>query len=361
HDVADWDEFLRLATGHAIVPLVDQYLTRHGSRGVPPHVFGHLRDGAQASAVRSLRLSAQLVSVLRAFESEGIEAMPFKGPSLALLVYGNLSLRQFDDLDILVRRNDIERARRALSGIGFAPVLAYSDDQRASIQLSGHHEQLVDASSGTTVELHWLLNHRAQSRESSERQWWENEQAVSIGGVAAHTLGRENLLLYLCMHGGKHGWARLAWLSDLAHALRAYPDADWSWIWRRGRETGSTRMLTVGVGLARALLSDRSITDSAIKGRPRDTKAEALVALFSARLRGPEIRERPVDLDVQLQMRERLRDRLRYTWHVVAMPHASDVGVLKLPRSLHGAYYVMRPVRLLWKYLVRYAKPEGSA
>jgi hypothetical protein len=360
-DVADWDAFLRLASGHAIVPLVDQYLARHSARGVPSRALGQLRDSAQASALRSLRLSAQLVSILRAFESEQIEAMPFKGPSLALLVYGSLSLRQFEDLDILVHRGDVERARRALSGIGFVPVVPYNDDQRASLELSGHHEQLVDATSGATVELHWLLNNRALSRDAIERQWWENRQSVTIGGFAARTLGRENLLLYLCMHGGKHGWARLGWLSDLAHALRAYPDADWDEIWRRGRETGTTRMLAIGFGLVRALFSDRSLTDSAFMNRPRDSNAEALVALLSARLRRGERSEHPVDIGVQLQMRERLRDRLRYTWHVVAAPHPADVGILKLPRRLHRAYYVMRPVRLLWKYLVRHAKPQSSA
>ena len=360
-DVADWDGFLRLASGHAIVPLAEQYLTRHIARGVPSHVQGQLRDSAQANAFRCLQLSAQLVSILRAFESDGIEAMPFKGPLLALLVYGNLSLRQFEDLDILVRRDDVERARRALSGIGFAPVIPYNDDQRASLQLSGHHEQLIDSSSGTTVELHWLLNNRAFSRDVVEREWWENQQSVTIGGFAARTLGQENLLLYLCMHGGKHEWARLGWLSDLAHTLRAYPNVDWNEIWRRGRETGSTRMLAVGVGLVRALFSDRSLTDSAFRNRPTDTKAEALVALLSARLRRGEQSDHPVDIGVQLQMRDRLRDRLRYTWHVVAAPHAADVGILKLPRRLHRAYYVMRPVRLLWKYLIRHEKRQSSA
>jgi hypothetical protein len=67
-----------------------------------------------------------------------------------------------------------------------------------------------------------------------------------------------------------------------------------------------------------------------------------------------------VDFRVQLRARERKRDRLRYTWHVLATPHQADVALLGLPRVLHNVYYIVRPVRLLLKHLSRRVRPARA-
>jgi len=226
--VVSWQLFLERATQHAVIPLIDHELGHNAADLVAPDAASSLRAAAQEGAMRSLRLAGDLVAVQRALASAGVSAIPFKGPTLAVLVYGNLSLRQFEDLDILVRARELSRARDALFAVGFSPVLQLSDHQRASIVLSGHHEQLRHAESGTTVELHWSLNNRALTHDAFEHYWWEALQPVSIGGVTMHTLGSERLLLFLCMHGGKHSWARLSWLCDLHRALRTYTRADWA-------------------------------------------------------------------------------------------------------------------------------------
>ena len=236
--VVDWDLLLSLAQRHAVVPLLDQRLSRLAPGAIPADVASSLRTAAQAGALESLRLSGSLVAAQRALSDAGVDALPFKGPTLAALVYGSLSLRQYQDLDILVHRDKVEASRGALMTIGFAPVLAYNEDQRDSLKLSGHHEQLVNAAENTTIELHWSLNNRSLTHDAFESRWWENRQTVSIGGVPMATLGAEQLLLYLCMHGGKHSWARLSWLCDLQRAMQRFPGADWALIWAMAKENG---------------------------------------------------------------------------------------------------------------------------
>jgi Uncharacterised nucleotidyltransferase len=358
--VVSWPLLLERAAQHAVVPLMEQELGRNAADLIAPETASRLRAAAQEGATRSLRLTGDLVAVQRALASAGVSAIPFKGPTLAALVYGNLSLRQFEDLDILVRDRELSRARDALFAGGFSPVLQLSDHQRASIVLSGHHEQLRHAESGTTVELHWSLNNRALTHDAFEHHWWEELQPVSIGGVTMHTLGPERLLLYLCMHGGKHSWARLSWLCDLHRALRTYPSADWDAVWRLANENGAARMVAIGLWLVDDLFDGRALTATAWSGRHRDASAGQLCKLIAQRLRGEPELVRPLDFRVQLQSRERYRDRLRYTWHVLATPHPADVALLGLPRALHGLYYIARPLRLTWKYLSRRARPASA-
>jgi len=310
--------------------------------------------------MRSLQLSGELVDAVHAMTAFGADPMPFKGPTLAVLAYGSLSLRQYEDLDILVRKQEVERARKALLSLGYSPVNAYNESQRASIRMSGHHEQFVNPATRSTIELHWSLNNRSLSRDSFEHHWWENRQSVSIGGVEMRTLGVEQMLLYLCMHGGKHSWGRLGWLCDFHRALRAYPSAYWSRVWALARENGAARMVEIGLLLVESVLDGAGFTAAAAQGRTPDAEARAISDLLALRLRDQKTRDSPVDFRVQLRARERKRDRLRYTWHILATPHQADVALLGLPRALHSVYYIVRPVRLLLKHLSRRVRPARA-
>jgi hypothetical protein len=359
-DVADWQTLIELASRHALVPLVAQELALAASDVVPAAVLAELRARSQQGVMRSLQLSGELVDAVHAMSAFGADPMPFKGPTLAVLAYGSLSLRQYEDLDILVRRQEVERARKALLSLGYSPVSAYSESQRASLRLSGHHEQFLNPVTRSTIELHWSLNNRSLSRDSFEHNWWENRQSVSIGGVEMRTLGVEQMLLYLCMHGGKHSWGRLSWLCDFQRALRAYPDAYWSRIWALARENGAARMVEIGLLLVESVLNGSALTVVAAQGRSPDAEAMAISALLAGRLRDQTTRQSSVDFRVQLRARERKRDRLRYTWHVLAAPHQADVALLGLPRVLHSVYYIVRPVRLLLKHLSRRVRPARA-
>ena len=69
--------------------------------------------------------------MLEDFENHGITAIPYKGPALALQVYGDLKLRSFVDLDVLVRRSDAARAGTLLAARGYRPHLQLSPAQES--------------------------------------------------------------------------------------------------------------------------------------------------------------------------------------------------------------------------------------
>src|SRR2546426_10956064 len=77
-------------------------------------------DERRSIARRNLCLTGDLLSLLELFEARGIPAVPFKGPVLAVQAYGDVALREFRDLDILVTHRDITRARELLLARGFS-------------------------------------------------------------------------------------------------------------------------------------------------------------------------------------------------------------------------------------------------
>ena len=77
-----------------------------------------LRDDFNDNSRRNLFLTRELLNLLTLFETHQIPAIPFKGPVLAASVYGNLALRQFSDLDLIIHKQHVAKARELLVSAG---------------------------------------------------------------------------------------------------------------------------------------------------------------------------------------------------------------------------------------------------
>ena len=99
---------------HGLVSLLYYQLSTICPESVPGALLNRLKTRFQANLAHNLFLTAELLKLLSLFENHGIPAVPFKGPVLASSVYGNLSLREFSDLDILIHREDFNKAKDLL-------------------------------------------------------------------------------------------------------------------------------------------------------------------------------------------------------------------------------------------------------
>ena len=117
----DWDRVLALAARHGLRALLHRHLTRLAPDGIPAAPLAVLRDYAQKNSAFGLLFTGELLRLLAALDADGVEAVPFKGPALAQALYGHLALRQFCDLDILVREADVWRASRSSKRTASSP------------------------------------------------------------------------------------------------------------------------------------------------------------------------------------------------------------------------------------------------
>src|ERR1700681_771944 len=95
----DWDHLLDLAHKHSVASLLCATLL-DADVAPPAAILTRLRRSVQGIARFNLALSRELVRLLSLFEWNGIEVLPLKGPTLTRILYGNLSLRTFADLDL---------------------------------------------------------------------------------------------------------------------------------------------------------------------------------------------------------------------------------------------------------------------
>jgi len=188
------------------------------------------------------------------FEGHEIPAIPFKGPALAFCVYRNIALRQFGDLDILVPRQNVLRAKSLLLSQGYEPLLHLTPGQERSLLRSHCEYELVQMHSGLCAEIHWRFSPRHFLFPLDYEQVRERLEPAPLFGVRTQTLSPEDLLLVLCAHGAKHLWERLMWICDVAELIRTRKGINWGSVIEKARSLGSERMLFLGLLLANSLL-----------------------------------------------------------------------------------------------------------
>src|SRR5262245_10217965 len=83
----DWSYLVRTACQQGVMPLMYHSLKTLCPEAVPPSMFAQLRVLFLASASHNQLLTEELLRLLHVWQSHGIPAIPFKGPTLAAAIY----------------------------------------------------------------------------------------------------------------------------------------------------------------------------------------------------------------------------------------------------------------------------------
>lgn len=223
-----------LAAFHRVAPLLARALPQ-------PELAAY----ARSLLPRTLLLTGELARLLKDWQSQGIAAIPFKGPGLAVQLYGDPALRHFDDLDILVRPADFPAAKAHLLACGYQFREAHP-----------FHETFSQSRSGieSVVEVHWDVMDEDFPVCFDLPGIWARRVPFTLGGASTFAFAPEDLLLLLCAHGSRHLWFRLQWVCDVAQLLRRFPALDWAVILECARQAGARRSLFLGLAVAHDLL-----------------------------------------------------------------------------------------------------------
>jgi hypothetical protein len=308
----NWDDFLKLAERHRLLPLCTRHLNALAGGQVPAASMQAMRGYTERNLRRSLLLTGELHNILRVFGEAGIPALPFKGPVLAAYLYGSIALRDMLDLDVLVTKQDAVRARDLLFERGYRSAVPTGERWDEYLLWSGCNFTLLHEGFGLVVELHWTPEACLSDREVAEL--WQRSEYVSLTGMKVATFARQDLLLLMCLHGSRHMWERLEWVVGVAEVLRSHA-VSWDRALEDAGSLGGRRALYLGVVLAHGLLGapvpDRILQRiRAERGMSRLTRA-ACHQLFCetptlAHQLGLQFH------GFQLRSKDRLRDRVRY-------------------------------------------------
>jgi hypothetical protein len=341
----DWEEVLRLAFFHGVTGLLSETVSRVPEAPIPEARREELRDAHRSVARSNLRLTALFQNLLEAFQEKGVPVIPFKGPVLGLRAYGDVSLRTFGDLDFLARKESLEVARRVLRENGLTPLPAHQGLPNGVMLRWGNAESFL-TEDGSLVELHWELSKPAWRIRIRAADFWRRAVPRDWMGQSVLGFDADDELLMLCVHGCRHAWSRLIWVCDVAETLKR-GEADWPALLRHSAETGTRRMLLLGLSLAESLLQ-APLEPEVRQMMARDPVVPVLNEHVTRVFQGGEGLAAQEFL-FQIRTRTGIRDRAGFLFGSLLTPTPEDF-IQMGPGLPSFAYPLLRPVRLARKY-----------
>ena len=346
----DWTLLGRMARLHGLTPLLYKNIDAHFYEDVPPLILNQLQGWYVANARRNLLLVGQLLMLLRLFKDNDIPVVPYKGAVLAASAHGDITLREFHDLDFLVQQNHLLRARDLLLSSGYQ-LSVKSDGGDVVRQNSQYEVGLKLAHAGIHVELKWDIISRYFALPMDMTALWTRLKPVFIDGRKIYTFSPEDTLLILCIHGTKHLWASLMWVTDVSELIQANPGLDWQWLLDLSNTLGSRRMLSLGLFLAKGLLGT-SLPGKVGQQVEADSAVKRLAGEVSRRLFDRSDQSSSVweSVTFHCRARERLSDRAKYGYRLLLTTTPGDRTLLEASSSFSSLSSYIRPFRLAGKY-----------
>jgi len=244
------------------MPLINSYSQeilrrRHGlSAHQINSLFGEkVYEESLEDKIRSLEKVAEFIRITDVLNSEGIGFIPLKGPVLSYRIYGEATVREYCDLDLMVGLSSVSRTKDLLIGLGYEPVGYQLPERRSGQHIvfsHVHHVLFTHKAHDLRIELHWRLFQSPPVRFSKLNDLvTANLSEITFEGRSFRVLSTELELLYLVMHGGIHSWRRLKWLNDIYEFLHRNK-IDWEKFRAMAVELKAARL----VSLANFLLSE---------------------------------------------------------------------------------------------------------
>ena len=352
----DWPQVHALATRHRVLPLLLRQLKERDWEQVPAALRSSLETFFQFNAAHTFSLSRELLRLEQLFAAHNIAMTSFKGPTLAAELYGSPAWRQFGDLDILVSRREVMRARELLVQGGYRLRVPLDAAQDAAHFRSDSVYDLMRERPDVMLEMHWSLTTRSFARPLRLEHLLANLRRAPLAGGQATYLGREDLLLLLCIHGTKHLWERLSWICDVADLLRLEDSEenrfDWDKLQQLAERFAVKRMVALGLTLAHEIL-DAPLPPEIVQWAHDQKRVQVLAAHIGERLFANVDEENVSEIAQARALMDTMDawpDRARFAWHIVSTPSVEERAALVLPGPLEYARPVVRITRLLWTH-----------
>jgi len=229
--VQDWDYLVDLAIKRQIGPLLLRKLSvLSRSKEVPDSVYKKLQQAYHKTLTRGMILSAHFRIVSEAFTSNHIQVIALKGIYLSEWLYSDIGLRQFSDIDLLVKKEDGEKCIQILDNLGYRPPGEFKLSEFVKENFDPVHfpPRIKD---GASIEVHTRLSGKGEKYQLNLDEIWANAKPVVIHGIPTLSLGLNDLLLHLCLHLDKHfivGEVQFTCFNDITNLLsRHVGEIDW--------------------------------------------------------------------------------------------------------------------------------------
>jgi hypothetical protein len=203
-EVEDWHKLVELINAHGIIALASYNIKEAGlETKVPADAMAILENGSLQSVVRNTWLTEHWKEVNAILSEAGIKHVLLKGMALEHTIYGSRGLRQMNDNDILLKREDCLKAWYLLQQKGFShgPIKS-ALHKKFLLDIGKHLPELYK--DGYAVEIHHKIFESENETNNDKIDSVDSSIEINIGGTKAWILSNEMQIKHLKSHFERH-------------------------------------------------------------------------------------------------------------------------------------------------------------
>lgn len=202
-EVKDWEKLVYLLNAHGIIALSAYNIKKAGLDGIiPREVWSKIENGMMQNIVRNTWLTEQWKELASILNGAGIDYILLKGMALEHTLYESKGLRQMNDIDILIQKENALQAWQLLKENGFvSKTLKSSLYEMILGEIDKHLPTLFR--NELAVEIHTRL-FDSLTYKSAEENPFKNQIEIKIDNRKALILNNKMHLSYLVSHYKRH-------------------------------------------------------------------------------------------------------------------------------------------------------------
>jgi len=262
----DWEKFKTLITYHELYPFVYSAIKR-SSWPIPGDLEKFLCHYYYTTLIRAQDFWQEFLSMADVFRTKNVTMVPIKGISSLADIYRDKPFRPMADIDILVKEEELTKAREILSALGYKIDLGGLKEE---YWLKKHCEMAFTKkkqNGSRAVDVHFGLDAK-RSKVFVLSRLWERTLEISMDGHTFRLLSQEDQLFCLALHQRRFGGKgfNLKNVFDVAMILEKFGNSfDWAYVVREAH-AGKMRASVFFILLQAKILFDAAVPESVWKG-----------------------------------------------------------------------------------------------
>ncbi len=350
------EEVSILAYDHAVYPLFFHAIMEHASDLVEQEMKDAMDYLFQSIQITNEEMTDELLHITKLFEQQGIEVLSFKGPILAQDIYGNVAFRQYGDLDLLVKEDDIYAAAQLIETQNYKAIETIEFLRNDAKLKKEKNYEFYGSENGMKVEIHWRLVNTSLLKKFKNYDVFSTSDRVIIHEASIGTLDKSILLLYLCNHGASHFWERLSWIVDIDRLIKHHYDSlDWDEVLSLSEQLECRTPLLLGLGLSQTLLNTHLPENLQSQIEKPEISWLVTWVLNTFGTNGHPSIGNKFDFSTfkfRLLLQDSLAAKIKFTVQNLYSYSNEDVMGVNLPSYLFFLYYPLRIIRLFRVYIL---------
>jgi len=255
-DAEQWDALITEAHHQTVAPLLfTLVLNLNKSHGLEIPQQEKLYQTYLPTATQNMLTLHNAEILLNAFQKVSIPAVGLKGVFLIEHVYPDIGARTMNDIDLLVKKQDLPKCLEVMQELGYRTTTYFS---LADENIDTKHVPPMERPGGALVELHWTLLEEDEPFTIDAEALWERMVPARIANVDAFALGVEDLILHLCLHLTYQHYLNLGLrgLMDIALVIHKFrPEIDWQKLVEIAQTWGAERVTALTLKLVETQLN----------------------------------------------------------------------------------------------------------